>query len=252
MNRINISPLAFVESEPVKTRPQSDTMIEHAIYTTPSDTTEVSQFVPVHYESGYAYPLVVWLESPRENNTYSLLNSMPLVSARNYVGVSLALPNSACDPTIENQLTHPQSIDDAIERAIDQVASRYNIAEHRVFLAGCGSAGSSAFKIGLRNNHLFAGIASLGGAFPVEQTALGQWPHARTTPLFWTQDLKSTTFTETMLCEQLRMLFTAGFDVTLRQYPGAAPSARTLSDLNVWIMDQINGTDQSCQSCEEL
>ena len=139
MNRINISPLAFVESEPVKTRPQSDTMIEHAIYSTPSDTTEVSQFVPVHYESGYAYPLVVWLESPRENNTYSLLNSMPLVSARNYVGVSLALPNSACDPTIENQLTHPQSIDDAIERAIDQVASRYNIAEHRVFLAGCGS-----------------------------------------------------------------------------------------------------------------
>ena len=251
MNRINISPLAFEKSTANKTRRSSDTYIEHAIYKPGTEKDSDSHFVPVHYESGYSYPLVVWLESSGQNGMYSLLNSMPLVSARNYVGVSVSLSSQSI-PGLSAGFETGNSIDSKVERAIDRIATKYNIAEHRIFIVGCGAAGSSAFRIGLRNSSMFAGIASLGGSFPVEQQALLKWSDARRTPLFWTQDLKSTTFTESMLCNQLRMLFTAGFDVTLRQYPGDAPSARTLSDLNVWLMDQINGTDESCRSCEEI
>ena len=43
-------------------------------------------FVPLHYEPNYAYPLVVWLHGPGDDER-QLLRVMPLVSMRNYVAV---------------------------------------------------------------------------------------------------------------------------------------------------------------------
>jgi phospholipase/carboxylesterase len=252
MNRIKISPLAFVQSKTEQPQRNTDTHIEHAVFSPAESDLSYGSFVPVHYESGYSYPLIVWLETSGQSDSYSMLNAMPLVSARNYIGVSITVPGRLRKEIDQSNLLAGNSLDCVVRRAIDQIACKYNIAEHRIYIAGCGSAGSTAFKIGLRNCELFAGVASLGGCFPEQDNVLIQWSASRTMPLFWTQDMKSRTFPESLLCEQLKMLFTAGFDVTLRQYPGNAPSPRTLSDLNVWIMDQINGTDDSCRCCEEL
>ncbi len=44
-------------------------------------------FAPIHYESNYAYPLIVWLHGPHDDER-QLKRIMPFVSLRNYVGVS--------------------------------------------------------------------------------------------------------------------------------------------------------------------
>ena len=44
-------------------------------------------FAPLHYERGYAYPLIVWLHG-QGGNERQLQRIMPLVSMRNYVAVA--------------------------------------------------------------------------------------------------------------------------------------------------------------------
>jgi phospholipase/carboxylesterase len=58
-----------------------------------------SLFAPLHYEPGYAYPLIVWLhgEGGTENHLRRL---MPMVSVRNYVAVAprgTARPGNSTD-----------------------------------------------------------------------------------------------------------------------------------------------------------
>ena len=44
-------------------------------------------FAPLHYESNYAYPLIVWLHGANDDER-QLKRIMPFVSLRNYVAVS--------------------------------------------------------------------------------------------------------------------------------------------------------------------
>ena len=43
-------------------------------------------FTPVHYERNYAYPLIVWLHGP-DDDEHQVTRIMPHVSIRNYVAV---------------------------------------------------------------------------------------------------------------------------------------------------------------------
>src|SRR5688500_4430662 len=43
-------------------------------------------FAPLHYEPNYAYPLLVWLHGPNDDER-QLQRIMPLLSLRNYVAV---------------------------------------------------------------------------------------------------------------------------------------------------------------------
>ena len=43
-------------------------------------------FVPMHYEPNYAYPLLVWLHGPGDDER-QLQRVMPLISLRNYMAV---------------------------------------------------------------------------------------------------------------------------------------------------------------------
>jgi hypothetical protein len=45
-------------------------------------------FVPEHYESGYAYPLLVWLHSDHSSE-FEIDQMMPALSVRNYAAVAL-------------------------------------------------------------------------------------------------------------------------------------------------------------------
>ncbi len=44
-------------------------------------------FSPMHYEPGYAYPLLIWLHGPG-NDERQIMKMMPLISMRNYVGIA--------------------------------------------------------------------------------------------------------------------------------------------------------------------
>lgn len=211
---------------------------------TQPDSTDSSLFLPLHYEKNYEYPLVVWLHNNGDESS-QVLRVMPQLSLRNYVAVSpqAALGNSHCGFYWEQD---PASIDyatDAVLESIDHARLRTNINSRRIFIAGFGAAGTMAFRVALTHPDLFAGVASLNGPLPEGSAPLGRWGSSRNLEVFWSHCRKSQEFSQSQLCEQLKLLHVAGFSVTLRQYPGSDElSSSSLSDLNSWIMKMFSST----------
>src|SRR5690349_8769366 len=87
-----------------------------------SDSADHALFAPLHYEAGYAYPLVVWLHGPRDNE-HQLKRIMPNVSMRNFVAVA---PRG----------TQPLGLDVTKSGyAWDQCEEQISLAEHRTMAA---------------------------------------------------------------------------------------------------------------------
>ena len=85
MNRFHLKPVqaAADTSAPLH--------LEHALLQTSHQRGRTIRCAPLHYERNYAYPLVVWLHGPGDNER-QLQRIMPLVSMRNFVSIG---PRSA-------------------------------------------------------------------------------------------------------------------------------------------------------------
>jgi phospholipase/carboxylesterase len=201
-------------------------------------------FAPLHYEPGYAYPLLVWLHSSGDDPR-QLLRVMPEISLRNYVAVApQAREGDLAGGFLWRQT--PDGIDAAcrdVAAAVDQARARMNVAVDRIWLAGLGGGGTMAFRVAFRLHEIFAGVLSFNGALPDGQAPLGQWRGCRRLPVFWAHQRHSIELGEERLCRQLKLLHIAGFDVQLRQYPGGdgLPCSTTWADANRWMMGQIPG-----------
>jgi phospholipase/carboxylesterase len=197
-------------------------------------------FAPLHYEPNYAYPLVVWLHGPNDNET-QLQRVMPEISLRNYVGVGTR-GNVASPVGFSWRDGDLGSAEQAVFDSIDMVQARFNIAPHRIFLAGFESGGSLAFRIGLRHPSTFAGVLSAGGPFPLGQTPLACLDQARSLPLFIAQGRYSKTYPVERTCDELRLFHSAGLSVSVRQYPCADElDSLMLRDMDAWIMERVTG-----------
>jgi phospholipase/carboxylesterase len=201
-------------------------------------------FAPLHYEPGYAYPLIVWLHGDG-NDERQLMRVMPEISMRNYVAVAprglgpfatAGLPGYRWRPTEEHDDAAAQRVDECIELARE----RFNIARQRIFLAGFDGGGSMAFRLAFDQPQRFAGVLSLCGSFPARRAAFGNLLAIRRLPVFLTAGRYSTEYASPEVCENLRMLHSAGVSITLRQYPGGQELSRQmLGDMDRWIIDQI-------------
>jgi phospholipase/carboxylesterase len=207
-------------------------------------------FVPLHYEANYAYPLIVWLHDNGEDE-HHLADRMFEISMRNYVGVAPRAPErdwdkGFCWPQTPRYIQHSFN---ATLNAIDEATGRFSINSERIYLAGHGAGGSMAFRLAFMRPDIFAGVISLNGQVPEDFSPLAQIKACRDLSIFWAHGRKSCEFSENRLCEQLRLLHVAGFSVTLRQYPcGDEMMPQAMRDINVWIMDAINGTDDLTSS----
>jgi len=238
MNRLRTStgPLSPAPVEP-------DFRVESALFEDSGGDLSHTLFAPLHYEPGYAYPLIVWLHG-RGNDERHLLRVMPLVSMRNYVAVAPRGPaNCANDGP---GFTWPQT-DQYVARAEQIVADAVNTASHklhvsprRIFLAGFDCGGTMAFRLAMNRPDRYAGIASLGGAFPSGSMPFRNLSLARKLPIFLATGRDSAEYPAGRVCEDLRLLHSAGMSITLRQYPcGHELSPQMLSDLDRWIIEQI-------------
>ena len=202
-------------------------------------------FVPLHYEPNYAYPLIVWLHGPGRNER-QLLEIMPLVSRRNYVAVA---PRGPClrEDGLRGEICgwsqSPEQIHEAEQRIFDGIEAarrKLKVAPDRVFLAGFDSGGTMALRVALGHPWRFAGVLSIGGAFPIGQTPLGQWTQARNLVVFMAIGRKSLEYPPARACDDLRLLYAAGLSVTLREYPyGHYLTPQILGDVDRWIMEQF-------------
>jgi phospholipase/carboxylesterase len=235
MNRIKLGPLARLS--PASSSEFDFSPRSHAALSPPGEHTV---FVPLHYESKYAYPLVVWLHD-RGGDESELSHVMRRLSLRNYVAVA---PRGA-DPCGEGGFDWSQDGnaiecgDEAVAAAIDDATRQFNISSQRIFIAGLGTGGTMAFRIAFQRPEWFAGVLSLNGGLPTGWTPLSRLNHCRRLPIFWTQCRGDQRFSEAELAGQLRLLHIAGFQITLRQYPSQDLDQQILPDANRWMMNLV-------------
>jgi phospholipase/carboxylesterase len=224
---------------------QPEIHVESGVFAQSSQDSPHALFAPMHYERGYAYPLIVWLHGPGSDES-QLLRIMPAVSARNYVAVA---PRGTAVPAgDEGVLRHvwdwrEGNLEESLQRVfdcIDLAARKFHVSHRRVFIAGFGRGGATAFRIAMTRPDRFAGTLSLCGGIARGGALLGNLPMARRLPVFLTAGRTSRDYGAAEVCEDLRLLHAAGMSVTLRQYPcGQELSAQMLRDVDRWLIEQI-------------
>ena len=218
--------------------------IESGMFSTTAHDTVHTTFAPMHYEPGYAYPLVVWLHGTGCDER-QLLRIMPMVSMRNYVAVAprgVTVASAAAETAFgwlhgENDL---QQAEQRIFDSIEMTLRRFNVDQRRIFLAGFDSGGTMALRVAMNHPYKFAGVLSLGGCLPTGGAPLSRLPEARQLAVFLATGRRSPVYGEPQVCDDLRLLHTAGMSITLRLYPcGHELSPQMLSDVDRWIIEQI-------------
>ena len=154
----------------------------------------LAMFAPVHYESNYAYPLVVWLHGAGDDEN-QLKRIMPLMSLRNYVGVAIRgttpYATSSGKPGFAwaQSQPHVALAEQRVIEAIQIAQARLNISSSRVFLAGFDCGGTMALRLALAHPTRFAGTLSIGGEFPVGGAPRRDCPRPVRCPCFWPADV---------------------------------------------------------------
>jgi pimeloyl-ACP methyl ester carboxylesterase len=186
-------------------------------------------FLPQGYEAGYRYPLLVWLPGAE---AFDLGRAMARVSLRNFVAVQAATPAPGSD------LSEPAW--DAIDRA----CGRLSVHPDRIYLVGQGDGGRDAFRIACRAPRSFAGVASLGGGFPLDEGLFARIADIRRLPMLLCCPRDGDESAAAQTDRTLRLFHAAGAQLAMRMYPaavGEAVSRAMLADLNRWVMDGVCG-----------
>jgi phospholipase/carboxylesterase len=209
----------------------------------PRSSETCSFFTPQHYESNYAYPLLIWLHCAGGDER-QLARVLPLISTRNYVGLGVRGPLAEA----RRGYGWPQASEGIaaaelyILEAIAKARDRFNLHENRIYLAGYQSGGTMAFRIALRNPDQFAAAISIGGPMPEGHRPLARVDQLRNFPLLLAHCRDSQTYSIDRICQELKLFHSAGMGVTLRQYPcGDELTTQMLHDLDVWVMERVTG-----------
>jgi phospholipase/carboxylesterase len=212
-------------------------------------------FGPLHYEANYAYPVVIWLHGPDDNEN-QLKRVMPQISLRNYVALAprgTALGSQDL-PSAYRWLQTEEHILAAERRVLECLSiarEKFNIAGERVFLAGYDCGGTMAYRVAMRHPRLFAGVLSCGGAFPSGHAPLSQLHEARRLAIFVACNRAARRYPTAAVCEDLRLMHAAGMSIVLREYPGDdGLTPQMLADMDRWIMEQVTAPacDATCPS----
>jgi phospholipase/carboxylesterase len=203
-------------------------------------------FAPMHYTPGYAYPLIVWLHGCGSDER-QLQRVMPLVSMQNYVAVAplgLEMPDEGETGRAGNGWLqteeHIQRAEQRVFEVICLAGRKFHVSRKRVFLAGFDAGGTMAMRIAMSHPERFAGVLSLCGAFPAGRTPFCNLVAARRLAIFLATGRGSQQYPAAQVCEDLRLLHTAGLSITLRQYPcGHELMPQMLADVDRWIIEQI-------------
>jgi len=201
-------------------------------------------FTPLGHEPGYDYPLLVWLpgtaQAASRKKAFDLGRIMKRVSLRNFVAVQ---------PVRAVAESPSMGLDDAIWRSIERVRDRIAIHPNRIFLVGQGEGGSDAFRIACRHPREFAGVISLGGPFPLEESLFAQLAAVRRLPMLFCCQRSSVLEQASHTDRTLRLFHAAGAALAMRIYPGRNDlSTAVLADVNRWIMDEVCGTPAAVHS----
>jgi phospholipase/carboxylesterase len=122
-------------------------------------------YIPDHYESRYAYPLIVWLTGADEPQS-AFRPLMRRISERNCLGVAVPAATG-------------RHLEDSISEAVTGVRRKYHVHSERIYLAGTGLQGALALETGFNRPEWFGGIVSLSTELPAQRQWLNRFDALR-------------------------------------------------------------------------
>lgn len=231
-----------------------------------------SRYLPRHYESNYAYPLLVLLHS-RGGDEDQLVRAMPSVSRRNYVGLGLRgtrpitkrdrstgycwgpefeFPGrvgfrSAAEPSeaesVRRSLWAPETdpinvLEEGVFEGIRQTRSLLHIHSERIFLVGCGEGAAVAYRLGLTFPDRFAGVVAINGWIPGGFRPLGQFKACRDFPILVVHGAWNAHVPLSRARRDVALLRAGGLHVAFQSYPcNHRLDPQMLADVDTWVMN---------------
>ncbi len=204
-----------------------------------------SFFLPIRYEPGYRYPLVVWLHNDGYNEN-QVRHVMPHISTRNYIGVgvrgSMAIDANGHRFAWSDSAAAVSRCEDAVWQSIDDACERYSIHRERVFIAGYGTGGTMARRIALRRSTQFAGCISLGGRLPRGGAVLSNLASARRLKNLWAIAIENPALSDDEFDRDIRLAADARLRLDVKRYTTDDEMVvEVLRDMNDWIMRVVTG-----------
>jgi phospholipase/carboxylesterase len=231
-----------------------------------------TRFIPQRYEPNYPYPLLVLLH-PRGGDEQQMVRSMPALSWRNYVGLSLRGPEAAIrrgrpegfgwgstfarpdrfGPRSSTGLPEAEvvrrrlwdscpdpvdTLEDGVFAAIRQTRRALHVHSERIFLVGSGEGAAVAYRLGLSYPERFAGVVAINGWIPGGFRPLARLKACRDLRILVVHGEWNARVPVRAARRDVATLRAGGLKVAFQSYPCAHKiTAPMLSDVDTWLIN---------------
>jgi phospholipase/carboxylesterase len=253
-------------------RPDAHALSFDAVESEKSSLVE-ARFIPQRYEPNYPYPLLVLFHA-RGGDEQQMVRSMPALSWRNYVGLSLrgpetvarrdrpdghgwgpefarpdrraALPAGVRLPEaeivrrrlIESTPDPIDTLEDGVFAAIRQTRRALHVHSERIYLVGCGEGAAVAYRLGLTYPERFAGIVAINGWLPGGFRPLARVKECRDLRILVVHGEWNARVPVQSARRDVAVLRNAGIRVSFHAYPCAHRlTSPMLADVDTWLIN---------------
>ncbi len=230
-----------------------------------------ARFVPQRYEPNYAYPLLVLLHA-RGGDEQQMVRSMPAMSWRNYVGLSLrgpevvtrrgrpvghgwgpgfgrrerpaAVPAASDAEVFRRRLaaTEPDPVDileDGLFDSVRQIRRALHVHSERIFLVGVGEGAAVAYRVAMAHPERFAGVVAINGWLPGGFRPLARLKDCRGLRVLVVHGEWNGRVPVDHARKTVATLRNGGLKVAFQTYPCAHRlTSHMLSDVDTWLINQ--------------
>jgi phospholipase/carboxylesterase len=223
---------------------------EEGFYTSELETPSrlpVRTFLPTGYEPQYAYPLLVLFHG-HASSEEQILRLAPRLSRRNYIAIALRGPRAVPSPrdgqtryAWESDGEWETFVEDYVIGAVEQTRRNYHVHSERIYLAGVGEGAATAYRLAMTFPEKVAGIISLNGIMPRENSPLFRFNQMRQLRAFIAHGIANSVVPLSAAKQDYLLLYTAGLAAQMKTYPtNHKLHPHMLRDVNRWIIDAIN------------
>ncbi|MEA2631068.1 MAG: phospholipase/carboxylesterase [Chloroflexota bacterium] len=245
--------------------PSSDTSTEAGLLAE-------ARFIPQRYEPNYAYPLLVLFHA-RGGDEQQMVRSMPALSWRNYVGLSLRGPEAVTkrgrpegfgwgpsfvrpdrlaprpvaplsDAEIVRRRLHESSpdmidvLEDGVFGSIRQTRRTLHVHSERIYLVGIGEGAAVAYRMGLSYPERFAGVVAINGWVPGGFRPLGRLKACRELRILVVHGEWNARVPIRSARRDVATLRAGGLRVAFQSYPCAHRlTSPMLADVDTWLIN---------------
>ncbi len=231
-----------------------------------------ARFIPQRYEPNYAYPLLALFHA-RGGDEQQMVRSMPALSWRNYVGLSLRGPEDvnkrgklegfgwgptfvrpdrpAPRPTpafseaelvrrrlLESQPDAIDLLEDGVFSAIRQTRRTLHVHSERIYLVGIGEGAAVAYRLGLSYPERFAGVVAINGWIPGGFRPLGRLKACRELRILVVHGEWNARVPVRTARRDVATLRAGGLRVAFQSYPCAHRlTSPMLADVDTWLIN---------------